>query len=162
MVAGTTILMSFFTAPLTQLLSGDTIRKLVDLIDAIGTPAFAVVGMQMAEDRGLPLVGIVFIGVVNGVAGGLLRDALVGEVPSLLRPGQFGSLVLVLVCTQFVLLTHYYRVGPTGAAWIAVATFFLIRALVVRYNWRTQPIGSGAAFRFDRDEPADRPSKTER
>ena len=64
-------------------------QKGVDVIDALGTPAFAVFGMQLAEDHGLPLVAILFVGVTNGVAGGMLRDVVVREVPALMRPGQF-------------------------------------------------------------------------
>jgi uncharacterized membrane protein YeiH len=37
----------------------------------IGTPAFAVFGMELTERAGLPLIAIVFVGVANGAAGGL-------------------------------------------------------------------------------------------
>ena len=55
-----------FTGPPRICISGETVKKLVDLIDALGTPAFAVVGMQLAEDRGFPVFGVIFIGLVNG------------------------------------------------------------------------------------------------
>jgi len=144
LVAAATALIVIFTGPLTRLLRADTVRKLVDVIDALGTPAFAVIGMQLAEDRQIATVGVLFIGVVNGVAGGLLRDVVVRDVPSLLRPGQFVSLALVLVCGLFLVLTRHYQVSPIDAAWITVATFFVIRLLAVRFNWRTRSIGSGA------------------
>ena len=94
LIAATTLVMALFTGPLTRLFKYETVTKLIDLIDALGTPAFAVIGMQLAEDRNIPLVGVLFIGVVNGCAGGLLRDVFVRDVPSLLRPGQFVSLTL--------------------------------------------------------------------
>jgi uncharacterized membrane protein YeiH len=141
MIAGITVLMALFTVPLTRLLTADTVRKLVDLIDALGTPAFAVIGMQLAMDRQIPVFGVMFIGVVNGVAGGLLRDVLVRDVPALLRPGQFGSLVLVLACGLFLVLRLQYGVNTTKAAEATVAVFFVIRVLVVRFNWQTKSIG---------------------
>jgi uncharacterized membrane protein YeiH len=118
---------------------------MVDLIDALGTPAFAVFGMQLAEDRGLPLVAVVFVGVTNGVAGGMLRDIVVGEVPALMRPGQFSSLTLLAACGVFLALTRQLQVTPTQAAWIAVALFFVIRVLTIRFNWQSKSVWEGPA-----------------
>jgi uncharacterized membrane protein YeiH len=144
LIAATTLVMALFTGPLTRLFTADTVTKFVDLIDALGTPAFAVIGMQLAEDRNIPLVGVLFIGVVNGCAGGLLRDVFVRDVPSLLRPGQFVSLALAIVCGLFIVLTRRFAVTPTEAAWITVGTFFLIRVVAVRFNWQTRPVGGPA------------------
>jgi len=144
LVGLTTLLMALFTGPLTRLLKDETVTKLVDLIDALGTPAFAVIGMQLAGERNIPLVGVLFVGVVNGVAGGLLRDVVVRDVPSLLRPGQFVSLALAIVCGLFIVLTRRLAVNPTTAAWITVTTFFLIRVIAVRFNWQTRPVGGPA------------------
>ena len=144
LIAASTVIMSLFAGPLTRILKTDTVGKLVDLIDALGTPAFAVIGMQLAMDQQIPVFGVIFIGVVNGVAGGLLRDVAVREVPALLRPGQFVSLALALVCGLFMVLRLQYGVRPTQAAWAAVGAFFLIRALAVRFNWQTRSIASGS------------------
>ena len=140
LVAAATLLMTFFTATLTRVLRADTIRKLVDLIDALGTPAFAVIGMQLARERGIPLFGVVFVGVANGVAGGLLRDVVVRDVPALLRPGQFVSLMLLLACGLFLVLTLHYRVSATSAAWATVGGFFTLRIVAVRFNWRSRSV----------------------
>jgi uncharacterized membrane protein YeiH len=144
LVAGSTLLIALFSGPLTRLLKADTVKKLVDVIDALGTPAFAVVGMQFAMERQIPLLGVLFIGLVNGTAGGLLRDVVVREVPSLLRPGQFVSLALVIVCGLFLILTQRYDFSPTNAAWWTVGAFFVIRVVAVRFNWRTRPVASGS------------------
>src|SRR5436190_2307425 len=102
LIALTAALFSLFTGVLSRLLQVDTVQKLVDTIDAVGTPIFAVIGMQMTEVKGIPLAGVIFVGVVNGAAGGLLRDVIVREVPALLRPGQFVRLLLVPACVLFV------------------------------------------------------------
>jgi uncharacterized membrane protein YeiH len=143
LIAGTTVLMALFSGPLTHVLKADTARKLVDLIDAIGTPAFAVVGMQLAMDKGIPVVGVIFIGLVNGSAGGLLRDVVVRDVPALLRPGQFVSLALAIVCILFMVLRLSYNVSPTDAAWFTVAGFVVIRLIAVRFNWQTRSVADG-------------------
>ncbi|HKW01955.1 MAG TPA: TRIC cation channel family protein [Vicinamibacterales bacterium] len=148
LIAAATLLVAVFTVPLRKIGREDTLRKFVDLIDAVGTPAFAVIGMQLAQDRGIPLFGVIFIGVVNGVAGGLLRDIVVRDVPTLLRPGQFISLTLLLACAVFLVLTLHYHVNPTPAAWVAVGGFVVVRILAVRFNWQSRPV---------LDEPGDAP-----
>lgn len=129
-----TILMSLFARGLSHLPGADSWKKLVDLIDAIGTPAFALIGMQLAQDQGIPVPGVLLVGIINGTGGGLLRDVVVGDVPALLRPGQFSSLSLLAVCVLFQVLTREFRVFATQAALITVAAYFVIRVLTVRFN----------------------------
>lgn len=145
LVAGATLLMTLFTATLTSVVQDQTVSKLVDLIDAVGTPAFAVVGMQLAQEHGIPLASVVFVGVANGVTGGLLRDVVVRDVPTLLRPGQFVSLTLLFACGLFLLLTIRLALNPTTAAWITVGTYFALRVVAVFFNWQTRPVLVGPA-----------------
>jgi uncharacterized membrane protein YeiH len=140
LIALTVILFSLFSAPLTRMVTADTVQKLVDIIDAVGIPIFAVIGMQLAEDRGIPVAGVIFVGVINGTGGGLLRDVLVRDVPALLRPGQFVSLLLLLSCVLFIGLRQYAHVTIQQAAWTAIGTFFVLRVLTIRFNWTTRSV----------------------
>jgi uncharacterized membrane protein YeiH len=149
LVFSATIVTSVFARYLRNLIGPETIQKIVDYIDALGTPAFAVFGMQLAENAGLPLVAMIFVGVSNGVAGGLLRDVVVREIPSLMRPGQYASITLFAACGLYLLLTLQAQMSPTHAAWITVGTFFVVRVLTIRFNWQTRSIwedesGSGS------------------
>ena len=47
----------------------------------IGTVAFAVSGALMAVDKGMDLLGVLFLGCVTAVGGGVLRDVLLGKTP---------------------------------------------------------------------------------
>jgi len=147
LVAATTLVLVLFTERLIQAGPAETVRKVVDVIDALGTPAFAVVGMQLARDQAIPLVGVIFVGVVNGLGGGLLRDVVVQDVPTLLRPGQFISFMLVVACGVFQLLTLRYGVNPTPAAWITIALFFVMRVVALRFNWQTRAVWDADAAR---------------
>jgi uncharacterized membrane protein YeiH len=140
LVFSATIITSVFARYLRNLIGPVTIQKIVDYIDALGTPAFAVFGMQLAENAGLPLVAMIFVGVSNGVAGGLLRDVVVREIPALMRPGQYASITLFAACGVYLLLTLQAQVSPTQAAWITVATFFIARVLTIRFNWQTRSV----------------------
>jgi uncharacterized membrane protein YeiH len=143
LIAGATVTTTVFARYLRNLIGQDTIQKIVDYIDAVGTPAFAVFGMQLADAAGLPLIAIVFVGVCNGVAGGLLRDIVVRDVPALLRPGQFASLTLLAACGLYLLLTLQAEVTANHAAWITVFVFFVARVLTIRFNWQTRSVWDG-------------------
>ena len=156
LVAAATLLMTLFTATLTRVVAAETVRKLVDLIDALGTPAFAVMGMQLATDHGIPLFGVVFVGVVNGVGGGLLRDVVVRDVPALLRPGQFASLMLLMACGLFLLLTLHYRVNPARAASVMIGGYFVLRLIAIRFNWQSRSVMDEAEPIHQPPSPPDR------
>jgi uncharacterized membrane protein YeiH len=110
------------------------------LIDAIGTPAFALIGFQLAYLAGIPLLGALFVGLVNGVAGGIARDLFVGNVPSFFRPGQYFSYILIACLLLYVALVASQRVGSNPAAWIAILFATVTRGLVIRYDWKTRPV----------------------
>jgi uncharacterized membrane protein YeiH len=116
------------------------VDNLINLIDALGVPAFAVVGMQMSLAAGLPAPGVVLIGMVNGFGGGLLRDITVGNTPTALKPGRFYLSAAFVACILFVVLEVYLHVDASIAAWIVIGMFFIIRVLAIRYDWRTQPV----------------------
>jgi uncharacterized membrane protein YeiH len=140
LIAMTVILFSLFSAPLTRMVKADTVQKIVDIIDAVGIPIFAVIGMQLAEARDIPVSGVILVGVVNGTGGGLLRDVLVRDVPAILRPGQFVTLLLLLACGLFAALQEYAEVTVRQAAWTAIGSFFVLRVLTVRFNWTTRSV----------------------
>jgi uncharacterized membrane protein YeiH len=53
--------------------------------DALGLALFALSGARIAEDAGHAPAVVVVMGTMTGVAGGVLRDVLSGEVPLVLR-----------------------------------------------------------------------------
>lgn len=134
------IVTSVFTRYLRNLVGPVTVGKIVDYIDALGTPAFAVFGMQLADNAGLPLVAVVFVGVSNGVAGGVLRDVVVRDIPTLMRPGQYQSITLFIACGLYLMLTLQLAMPPPYAAWITVGAFFVARVLTIRFNWQTRAV----------------------
>src|SRR5262245_717778 len=67
----------------------ENFNRAVAVLDAIGLGAFAVVGTNKALKLDLHWLAAIFVGVVNAVGGGLLRDLLTRTEPLLLKPGQF-------------------------------------------------------------------------
>jgi uncharacterized membrane protein YeiH len=116
------------------------VDKLIELIDAVGVPAFAIVGMQMALTQEISILGVVLVGVINGVGGGLMRDVLARETPRLLLPGQYSALVILIACLTFVGLIRGLGMDATKAALVTITLFFVVRALTVRFNWTSSAL----------------------
>jgi uncharacterized membrane protein YeiH len=114
-------------------------RAFSDIVDALGLGAYSCVGAQMSLQLGLGIPSAIFIGVVNGIGGGLLRDVLVNRIWML--PGQLLGIPAVIGTVLFVaLVENPMHVDPTWSAWIAIAVTFVARLLAIRYNWRTRAL----------------------
>ena len=139
LIIAATALVGLFRRRITQM-QLQLVDRSISIIDAVGVPAFAVVGMQLSLQVGIPIPGVVLIGVVNGMGGGLLRDLMVGDTPAALKPGQVYVSAIIFVCVVFLVLTYGMGVNKELAAWGIIALFFTIRMLSIRYNWRTKPV----------------------
>ncbi|MFI5773221.1 trimeric intracellular cation channel family protein [Streptomyces sp. NPDC051658] len=108
----------------------------VNVFDAAGLGLFCVTGTVKAYDYGLGLTASAALGLATAVGGGVLRDVLANEVPSLLRwdrdlyavPAIVGATMIVL-CIRFGMLNAF----TSGTAVIAA---FVLRLLSMRYHWR--------------------------
>ncbi|MEU8538808.1 trimeric intracellular cation channel family protein [Streptomyces sp. NPDC048717] len=108
----------------------------VNVFDAAGLGLFCVTGTTKAYDYGLGLTSSAVLGMATGVGGGVLRDILAIEAPSLLRwdrdlyavPAIVGATIVVL-CIRFDVLNAY-----TSTA--AVLAAFVLRLLAMRFHWR--------------------------
>jgi len=80
----------------------DRVQPWIQVFDAVGLAVFSVTGAAKALDFGLGPVQAVLIGAVSGIGGGMLRDVLLREVPTVLRhdlyaiPALLGAGVLVV------------------------------------------------------------------
>lgn len=134
-----------------RLHNSETVHKVVAFVDALGTPAFAVVGLQLALQADIHLPGVLLIGCISGMGGGLIRDMLLGEIPEVMKPGHYLVIPLIGVCAMFLVFTQVLSAPVTPMAWITVVTFFVIRVLTLRFDWQTRPLLKDDAKSADRD-----------
>ena len=108
------------------------LATLITVLDAAGLGLFAVTGASKALGLGLGAAPAVILGAVTGVGGGTLRDALLGQIPSVLRRGLYA---IPALCAA-VITVAAVRAGIYGlpAAAGAVLACFLLRVLGVRYD----------------------------
>lgn len=110
------------------------------LCDALGTGAYGVVGASKAFGAGLAIPACIFVGVVNAVGSGLIRDIILREEPLMLKPGQFYVLAALLGVCSHALLTLGFGVDPVPSAIAAVAVTFVLRVLAIRFDWKTRSV----------------------
>jgi len=79
--AATTALLAFFIARLWKLP-----RQVLLVADAFALALFTIIGARKGMALHLSAPVAVLLGVVTGVAGGILRDVLIGEVPLVFQP----------------------------------------------------------------------------
>jgi len=113
---------------------------LIILVDGVGIGAYALVGLQLSRTAGLEAPAAVFVGVVNAVGGGLLRDVLVRREPDIFRPGVPTALAALFGCLVFLGLTRLLDLREAIAAWIAIGAVLALRVLALRFDLRTSAI----------------------
>jgi len=111
----------------------DRLRSPVLLFDAAGLGLFAVTGTQKALGFGLHPVMAAFLGMLSGIGGGMFRDLLLAQIPTVLRADLYA--VAALAGAAIVVLGASLRL-PSTVATIAGAIFcFLLRFLAIRRGW---------------------------
>lgn len=114
----------------------ERIQKGVNVFDAAGLGLFCVTGTTKAYDHGLGLTASAALGLGTAVGGGVLRDVLANEVPSLLRWDRDLYAVPAMVgATMVVLCIRYAALTPLAGGFAAL-TAFVLRLLAMRFHWR--------------------------
>ncbi|MEW2047145.1 trimeric intracellular cation channel family protein [Streptomyces sp. NPDC005476] len=114
----------------------ERIQQGVNVFDAAGLGLFCVTGTTKAYDYGLGLTAAAALGVATAVGGGVLRDVLANEVPSLLRWDRDLYAVPAIVGATVVVLCIRYDVLTPLASGSAAVTAFALRLLAMRFHWR--------------------------
>ena len=111
------------------------------VMDSLGLGAFTVSGMGAALDAGQDGVFLlVFVGVVTGVGGGVLRDIMSGETPLIFRKHVYASASIfgALLCAALL------GVNETLALTLGMAATVVIRLLAAAFRWNLPHAGRGA------------------
>ncbi len=104
------------------------------LIDAVGLTTFAYIGAHAAHMAELGFVGIVFFAVISAIGGGVIRDALISEVPQVFFQDFYASPAILLACLYFFLREYVDIYAQLPYLIIGVA--ILLRYLAILYGWR--------------------------
>jgi uncharacterized membrane protein YeiH len=135
----------------------ERLRKLGNLVlifDAAGLALFAVVGTQKALGYGLNPVMSALLGVLTGIGGGMLRDVLVAQVPTVLRSELYAVAALAGAVT--VVVGHVLNLPPTAMAITGAALCFGIRLIAIWRGWHLPVAGMPRRAKTDADVSEER------
>ena len=144
-------LIVFFRYPLIARLSNPVLW-----FDAVGLGFFAVAGAEKALVYGLNPVMAALLGMLTGIGGGMLRDLLVNQIPTVLRADLYA--LAALAGAAAVVAGHAVHFQPVASAIVGGLLCFGLRFMAIRYCWhlpaarlarRTQSGNAGHQSRHD-------------
>lgn len=112
-----------------------TTRQRTSLLvfDAIGLSLFAVVGTQKALAYHLGPVASTVLGMVTGIGGGLVRDVLVRDVPTVFRAEIYA--VAALAGSVVVVTGDVLQLASSPVAVLGAIVCFGLRMVSIRRGW---------------------------
>ncbi len=110
------------------------LRSPVLVFDAAGLALFAVAGAGKALAFGAGPVAATLLGTLTGVGGGMARDILVTEIPTVLRTELYA--VAALIGAAVVVLGRMLHVSAAAAAIAGAVLCFALRFVAMRRGWQ--------------------------
>ena len=110
--------------------------RLLGVADAFGLALFGIVGTEKALAFGTPGIVAVLLGIVTGVAGGILRDVLRREIPWVFQAEvDLYATAVFAGAVVFVLLREYLPPSETHR-YIGMTVILVMRLAAMRWKLR--------------------------
>jgi uncharacterized membrane protein YeiH len=122
-------IVTFYCSPLIVRMSNSIL-----IFDAAGLALFAVTGASKAFDHGLNPVMAISLGVVTGIGGGMARDVLLAEIPTVLRAELYA--VAALAAAAIVVIGQMLQLPITPVTAVALISCFSLRGCVMASDRR--------------------------
>lgn len=118
----------------------DRLRSPVLVFDGLGLAVFAVAGAQKALGFGLDPVMAALLGMLTGIGGGMARDVLLAEIPTVLRAEIYA--VAALAGASVVVIGDRLQLSPVVATVAGAVLCFGLRLIAIRRGWHL-PVAPG-------------------
>ena len=102
------------------------------MMDSVGLGIFSVTGVEVALTANSNLYTAVFVGLVTGVGGGILRDVMAGQTPFVFVKHFYASASLIGALLCALLWPH---AGQLFAMLTGAGAVIALRLLAARYRW---------------------------
>ena len=118
----------------------EQIDRVNNIFDALGLGVFTVIGVRtcVAMGFGQNAFLCIFLGLITGVGGGVLRDMMSREIPMVLCRRVYAIASIIGGAAYFLLRTPLQE---STAALTGVILVFAIRMLATHYRWSLPRIG---------------------
>jgi uncharacterized membrane protein YeiH len=112
----------------------DRLRSPVLVFDAAGLALFAVSGAGKALAFQAGPVAATLLGMLTGIGGGMVRDVLVRQIPTVLRTELYA--VAALAGAVAVVIGRLLQVPSGAAATVGAVLCFGLRFIAIRRGWQ--------------------------
>jgi uncharacterized membrane protein YeiH len=75
----------------------------------------------------------IVLGMVTGIGGGMARDLLLAEIPTVLRSELYA--VAALAAAAIVVVGHLLQLPAAPVTAVALVSCFALRVMAIRYGW---------------------------
>lgn len=108
------------------------LQRPIDALDAAGLALFCVTGAATALAHRLGVAESVILGAITGIGGGMVRDILVGDIPTVLR----GGLYAIPALAGAGIVVGAYKAGDHTVIFpiVGAVACFLMRMAGLRYG----------------------------
>lgn len=110
-------------------------RDALAVADAFGLAFFVISGAGIARQLELPAISVVVMGVLTGVAGGVIRDILTAEIPLILRRGELYATAAITGVGVFLALIAFGAPAPVPSL-VGMAVTVVLRLAAVIWGLR--------------------------
>src|SRR2546421_9110451 len=111
----------------------DRLWSPVLVFDGAGLALFAVSGTQKALAFGLNPVMAALLGMLTGIGGGMVRDVLIAEIPTVLRADLYA--VAALAGAAVVVMGDFLHLPSTATTIVGAAVCFGLRLMAIHRGW---------------------------
>jgi uncharacterized membrane protein YeiH len=130
----------------------------VRVFDAAGLALFAVAGAQKALAYELNPVMAALLGMLTGIGGGVVRDVLLAQVPTVLRSDLYA--VAALAGAIVVVLGERFAVSPVVTAIVGAVLCFALRLMAIHRGWHLpKPLHRPPLGQKELDEETERETR---
>jgi len=111
------------------------IEAFINIFDALGLGAFTVTGIQAGIQAGFGSNGflLIFLALITGIGGGVIRDLYVQQMPVVFRKRIYGLADILGACLYLFL--YRLQVSQIVISMVVVLVVFAIRMLATKYHW---------------------------
>ena len=115
------------------------IESINNFFDAVGLATFSVIGTELACEAGFSDIAVfsIFMGLLTGIGGGIIRDVLVDRIPSVLKEHIYALASIIGSVVYYLIRTNGKRIL---ALIIAMPIIVIIRILAEKYHWKLPKI----------------------
>jgi uncharacterized membrane protein YeiH len=111
-------------------------QRLLAIADAFGLALFGIAGTEKALAFGTPGIVAILLGIVTGVAGGILRDVLRREIPWVFQADEALYATAVFAGALVFVLLSEWMPPSENHRYIGMAVILLLRLAAMRWRLR--------------------------